>query len=80
MDNASAAVTEATDLSEKSGEALKAIVELVGGTTRQVSSIAAAAEQQSASSEEIMTSVSKVSTISDQTADGMRESTSAIKG
>ncbi|WP_319468286.1 methyl-accepting chemotaxis protein [uncultured Pseudodesulfovibrio sp.] len=80
MDNASAAVTEATDLSEKSGEALKAIVELVGGTTRQVASIAAAAEQQSASSEEIMASVSKVSTISDQTADGMRESTSAIKG
>ncbi len=80
MDSASIAVGEATELAEKSGKALKSIVNLVEGTTSQVSSIAAAAEQQSASSEEIMASVNEVSAISDQTAEGMRESTSAIKG
>ena len=80
MDSASSAVGEATDLAGESGEALASIVNLVEGTTRQVSSIATAAEQQSASSEEIMSSVHEVSNISQQTADGMRESTAAIKG
>jgi len=79
MDSASTAVDHATELAGKSGEALGAIVQLVEGTTSQVHSIATASEEQSASSEHIMNSVSEVSVISDQTADGMRESTDAIR-
>lgn len=80
MDSAAMAVAHATELAGKSGEALKAIVQLVEGTTRQVQTIATASEEQSESSEKVMSSVSEVSVISDQTADGMRESTNAIRG
>lgn len=79
MDSAAKAVDQATELAGKSGDALQAIVQLVEGTTEQVRSIATASEQQSASSEEIMTSIQEVSGISDTTAEGIRESTDAIR-
>ncbi|QJB56873.1 methyl-accepting chemotaxis protein [Pseudodesulfovibrio sp. zrk46] len=79
MDAAALSVTQATEFAGKSGDALQAIVQLVEGTTGQVRSIATAAEEQSAASEHVMSSVSEVSVISDQTADGMRESTNAIR-
>ena len=54
-------------------------VQLVEGTTQQVHSIATASEEQSATSEEIMDAISEVNKISNQTAEDMRESISAIK-
>ena len=79
MESASHAVGQATELAGKSGEALQAIVQLVEGTTEQVQSIAHASEEQSSSSEKIMSAVQEVSNISETTAEGMRESTDAIR-
>ncbi len=79
MDSASEAISQATDLAEDSGSMLQAIVQLAEGTTQQINSIATASEEQSASSEEVVAAIAEVNDISNQTAEGMRESTIATK-
>ncbi len=79
MGEVSNSVTQATDLSRKSGEALTQIVSLVSDTNGQVAAIAAAAEEQSASSEEIRRSVEEVTRLSEKTVDQLRTSGEAAR-
>jgi PAS domain S-box-containing protein len=67
------AVERATQLVNDSGQALEAIRQLVDSSADQVRAIATAAEQQSATSDEISNSVSEVSRVAEDTADGMTQ-------
>ncbi len=78
MDAAVDKVNLATELSLRSGEALKEILDLAGQTADQVRNIATASEQQSASSEEIARSVEHVNTIAGETAQAMGEASKAV--
>ncbi len=73
-------IDEATALAERSGEALKEIVNMAEGTADQVRAIAAASEQQSASSEEINRSITQVNTIAAETAKAMEDAARAVSG
>ncbi len=77
--NAAKSVTEATDLANSSGTALKEIVELAAANSSIVTSIATAAEQQSATSEEINQAVEEISRITNETSDGMVQSSAAVQ-
>ncbi len=66
-------IGEADKLSEQSGEMLRDIVISAEHSATQIASIATAAEEQSATSEEINTSVERISLITNQTADSARE-------
>ncbi len=72
MVNVSNSVALATELSQKSGEALRDIVTIVSASAGQIASIAAASEEQSASSEEIRRSVEEVTHLSEQTVEQLR--------
>ena len=65
-------ISEATEYSNKSGEALKEIVGMVDQTADEVRAIAAASEQQSATSEEINRSVADVNHIAASTTQSMQ--------
>ena len=65
-------ISEATEYSNKSGEALKEIVGMVDQTADEVRAIAAASEQQSATSEEINRSVADVNHIASSTTQSMQ--------
>ena len=65
-------ISEATEYSNKSGEALKEIVGMVDQTADEVRAIAAASEQQSATSEEINRSVADVNHIAASTSQSMQ--------
>ena len=71
-------IESATNMSVRSGESLKKILEFVHLVNDQVQSIATASEQQSAASEEINQSVEQVATISAQTAQTMEQATKAV--
>lgn len=79
VDKAVEKINETTELSNDSGEALKAIVQFVDGTSVQVQNIATAAEQQSATSEEINRSLAQVAAISNETTQAMEESARAVE-
>lgn len=72
------AVAEATQLANKSGEALKEIVSLVETSSDQVRSIATASEEQSSASEEINQSIDVINQISSETSEVMIQSAQAI--
>jgi methyl-accepting chemotaxis protein len=72
-------IHEATEHANTSGVALKEIVEFSSTTSAIVASIATAAEEQSATSEEINGSITEVSRIVSETADGMVQSSSAVQ-
>ncbi|WP_428565275.1 MAG: methyl-accepting chemotaxis protein [Solidesulfovibrio sp. DCME] len=78
VEQAVARVGQATALAGRSGEALLAIVAMVEAASDQVRAIATAAEEQSATSEEINRAVEKISAIAAQTAQGMRQSATAV--
>ncbi|WP_459934775.1 methyl-accepting chemotaxis protein [Fundidesulfovibrio butyratiphilus] len=80
VEASSQAADLATDLANKSGEALKRIVELVIHTSDQVRSIATAAEEQSAASEEINRAVEDIRRVSTETTSGMSSSSKAVAG
>ena len=65
-------ISDATEYSNKSGEALKEIVGMVDQTADEVRAIAAASEQQSATSEEINRSVADVNHIAASTSQSMQ--------
>ncbi len=72
-------VTDATELANSSGEALREIVALASANSSVVASIATAAEEQSATSEEINRALDEVNRIVGETADGMVQSSSAVQ-
>ena len=78
VDNSAESIEEATQLSIRSGESLKQILEQVHMVNDQVQSIATASEQQSAASEEINHSVEQVATISSETAQAMEQAARAV--
>ncbi len=71
-------IESATVLTNQSGSALAAILNLVDSTSDQVRSIATAAEEQSAASEEINKSIEDVSVISSETSRNMQEAARAV--
>ena len=79
MDEAAEAVEQATTLANKSGEALKSIVELVTRSSNMVEGIATASEEQSAASEQINTAIEEVNRIVAETTDGMVQSSQAVQ-
>ncbi|GAB6057233.1 methyl-accepting chemotaxis protein [Desulfonatronum parangueonense] len=78
MDQAAAAIAEATSRANASGEALQEILRLAEMAADQVRSIATAAEQQSATSEEINRGVEDINRISTETSDVMNQSAQAV--
>ncbi|MDR1856974.1 MAG: methyl-accepting chemotaxis protein [Desulfovibrio sp.] len=79
MGNAVKSVTDATELANRSGEALNEIVEMASANSSVVTSIATAAEEQSATSEEINKSLEEINRIVAETSDGMVQSSSAVR-
>ncbi|EGY25469.1 methyl-accepting chemotaxis (MCP) signaling domain protein [Desulfovibrio sp. A2] len=79
VEHSVSAVGEATRSARESGQALDAIVRIVGDSAAQVNGIATAAEQQSAASEQIGRTVQSVSDIAAETAGGMQQSAVAIR-
>ncbi|BFR50234.1 methyl-accepting chemotaxis protein [Nitratidesulfovibrio sp. HK-II] len=79
VEHSVSAVGEATRSAHESGQALDAIVRIVGDSAAQVNGIATAAEQQSAASEQIGRTVQSVSDIAAETAGGMQQSAVAIR-
>ncbi|WP_051272638.1 methyl-accepting chemotaxis protein [Fundidesulfovibrio putealis] len=78
VDRTVSLIGDATGLAGKSGESLRAIVELVDASSDQVRSIATASEQQSAASEEINRAIEDISRISNENADAMNQSAQAV--
>jgi len=78
MDRAARMVEEATDLANKSGQALQEIVDLAQQAADQVRSIATASEEQSSASEEVNKSMDEINRIAEETADVMQQSAKAI--
>ncbi|WP_303174605.1 methyl-accepting chemotaxis protein, partial [uncultured Desulfovibrio sp.] len=78
VDNAVERIGEATELANRSGQALQEIVATVEATGDQVNAIATASEEQSAASEEINQSIVQVNDMSRQTADAMAEAAKAV--
>jgi len=78
VERAVATVEQATELANKSGEALQEIVQLVEVSTDQVRSIATASEEQSSASEEINRSIDDINRISSETASAMNQSAQAV--
>ena len=78
VDKAGDSIAHANELSIRSGESLKQILEYVQQVNEQVQSIATASEEQSAASEEINRSVEQVATISSETAQAMEQAAKAV--
>jgi len=78
MEQATAAIRNATLLAEKSGESLKEIVSLASQSADHVHSIAAAAEQQSQASGKITESMDEVKRIAFDTAASMHGNTQLV--
>ncbi|WP_031388745.1 methyl-accepting chemotaxis protein [Desulfonatronum thiodismutans] len=78
MDQSVAAIGDATELANQSGDALREILALSEQAADQVRSIATAAEQQSATSEEINRGVEDINRISSETSEVMNQSAQAI--
>ncbi|MDR1856866.1 MAG: methyl-accepting chemotaxis protein [Desulfovibrio sp.] len=72
-------VDEATALANRSGDALKEIVEMSATNATVVTSIATAAEEQSATSEEIAKALEEINRIVGETTDGMVQSSQAVQ-
>ena len=78
VEDAGAAIEEATTLSARSGDSLRQILDYVEHVNDQIQAIAAASEQQSATSEQINRSVEQVATISAKTAQAMESAAQAV--
>lgn len=78
VEKSSELINNTTDLSIKSGDSLKKILNFVNDVNFQIQSIATASEEQSAASNEINNSVEHVATISVETAKAMTDASTAI--
>ncbi|MDL2291032.1 methyl-accepting chemotaxis protein [Desulfovibrio sp. OttesenSCG-928-F20] len=72
-------ITDATNLANSSGEALKEIVDLASANSAVVASIATAAEEQSATSEEINRAIEEINHVVGETTEGMIQSSAAVQ-
>ncbi|BEH10971.1 MULTISPECIES: methyl-accepting chemotaxis protein [Geobacter] len=72
-------VGKGTSDASKSGEALQAILEQIGGVTMQVSQIATAAEEQTATTGEINNNIQQITEVVQLTARGAEESAQAAE-
>uniref|UniRef100_A0A831XDA4 Methyl-accepting chemotaxis protein n=1 Tax=Geobacter metallireducens TaxID=28232 RepID=A0A831XDA4_GEOME len=72
-------VEQGTCEASKSGEALRAILEQIGGVTLQVSQIATAAEEQTATTSEINDNIRQITEVVQHTARGAEESAQAAE-
>jgi methyl-accepting chemotaxis protein len=72
-------VEKGTSDASKSGEALEAILDQIGGVTMQVSQIATAAEQQTATTCEINDNIRQITEVVQHTARGAEESAQAAE-
>ncbi|MBE2889432.1 methyl-accepting chemotaxis protein [Geobacter anodireducens] len=72
-------VGKGTSNASKSGEALQAILEQIGGVTMQVSQIATAAEEQTATTGEINNNIQQITEVVQLTARGAEESAQAAE-
>jgi methyl-accepting chemotaxis protein len=79
MEDAVRSVGEATELANRSGDALKDIVGMASLNSTVVTSIATAAEEQSATSEEINKALEEINGIVAETTDGMVQSSGAVQ-
>ncbi|WP_300160156.1 methyl-accepting chemotaxis protein [Solidesulfovibrio sp.] len=73
-----AAIAEATDKAQESGQALGEIVTLVEAASDQVRAIATATEEQSSAAEEISRSITEINAISAETSQAMAEAATAV--
>jgi methyl-accepting chemotaxis protein len=76
---AAKSITEATELANSSGAALKEIVDLAAANSSVVASIATAAEEQSATSEEINRAIDEINRVVGETTQGMVQSSAAVQ-
>jgi methyl-accepting chemotaxis protein len=79
MEEAAKAIADSTGLVRESGKALDEILRMSESTALQVQSIATAAEEQSAASEEINQNVEQINDIATETANGMQQTSEAIR-
>ncbi len=72
-------IAQATEFSNKSGESLQEILQMVEHTADEVHAIATASEEQSAASEEITRSIAEVNSITSSTSEAMREAAKGLE-
>ena len=72
-------IAQATEFSNKSGESLQEILQMVEHTADEVRAIATASEEQSAASEEITRSIAEVNRITSSTSEAMREAAKGLE-
>ncbi|WP_288229899.1 methyl-accepting chemotaxis protein [uncultured Desulfovibrio sp.] len=72
-------IAQATEFSNKSGESLQEILQMVEHTADEVRAIATASEEQSAASEEITRSIAEVNSITSSTSEAMREAAKGLE-
>ncbi len=78
VDVAAESIARATDLSNRSGQALEQIVSMAEQSADEVRAIATAGEQQSATSEEINRSITEINDIATNTSQAMQQASQAI--
>ena len=78
VDVAAESIARATDLSNRSGQALEQIVSMAEQSADEVRAIATAGEQQSATSEEINRSITEINDIATNTSQAMQHASQAI--
>ncbi len=78
VDVAAESIARATDLSNRSGQALEQIVSMAEQSADEVRAIATAGEQQSATSEEINHSITEINDIATNTSQAMQQASQAI--
>ncbi|MFW6314839.1 MAG: methyl-accepting chemotaxis protein [Desulfohalobiaceae bacterium] len=78
MDNTSQVVDKATDMANKSGQALQEIISLTEKSADQIRSIATASEEQSSASEEVNKNMEDINRIAKDNADAMNQSAQAV--
>ena len=78
VDEAVQTIEQATELTGRSGEALREIVSIVDGAATQVRAIATASEEQAVSSREMADAINEVDTVAGQTAQAMNNAARSV--
>ena len=78
VDEAVQTIEQATELTGRSGEALREIVSIVDGAATQVRAIATASEEQAVSSREMADAINEVDTVAEQTAQAMNNAAHSV--
>ena len=78
VDEAVQTIEQATELTGRSGEALREIVSIVDGVATQVRAIATASEEQAVSSREMADAINEVDTVAGQTAQAMNNAARSV--